>query len=144
MGTEGGGGGPATGMLFRRQRIPEGETSMPKREPKGTPELEALEAGWKAFITKPFPRPTPDPALDDLHADLAEYHAHVAGYVFRTIKGERFLIRPFGPDRRVEKKMRRLLRQRPDLEPALREYQGCYNEIQQVIALAETVRKQRH
>ena len=116
---------------------------MRSRTSKESSNPETLKARFRAHAQRRFPRPTDDPELSNLHAELAEYDANIAGYASRMVEGESFRWEVLGPDPRIEKRIRQLLRKKPGQADLIRAYQEEYERIQELIKVAKEFRRGR-
>ncbi len=110
----------------------------------GRDEKKRLLASLKnRFESKgPFPRPPSDREIQYLHGDLAEYEFYTAGDISRVLDGKK-------PNRRyerneaLEKRILGLVAAMPEFSEILGRYLEIYRGLQEMIGIAEKVRRVR-
>ena len=107
-----------------------------------TSDIELLTARFHAHI-RAFPKPqTDDPQILSLRAELATYDAEIAGLLSWVVRGEKFSKR-YPRERKLGQRIRSLLELKPHHSELLLAYQRIYNELQEMIDLAESIAKKR-
>ncbi len=105
-----------------------------------------LLARFRDVTSGPFPRPTTDdPGIWDIHGDLADWDSDIAGYMSRVVrkfeKGRRPLLRVRLKIPWFEKKIRKLLQEKPEHTAILLEYRKQYQRWIGFSELAEHLRR---
>lgn len=126
---------------------------MSSKERTSNPDLDMLRAKLEAHKHSPFPKlsahrpfpelPVDDPEIVDLHAELWEYDLAIVGRISRVLKGKKGRWGRHSRYPELQKRIELLLQRKPGYAPLLRMYQQNYDELQEMIAIAERVTKRK-
>ena len=98
--------------------------------------MRLLAEKYEILRKKPFPvRGDVPNEIQRLHADMAVYSAESAGMITRRLEGKRFWRYDRNPG--IPNRIRSLLKRYPEHSQLLLQYQQTYNDIQELIDLAE-------
>ncbi len=110
----------------------------------GRDEKKRLLASLKErFESKgPFPRPPTDREIQYLHGDLAEYDFYTAGDISSVLDGKK-PHRSYERNEALEKRILGLVAAMPEFSEILGRYLEIYRGLQEMIGIAEKVRRVR-